>query len=253
MKTPEELLQQIDTFENEGKRRKAQSTREELLRLLEKKPTANIESLLDTLIKEKTAIDGVDAAIESERYYQNLHDAAERTLGANHALTALGKRKLARVYYIQGRYHEAVAIIEKALPVLEARLGHNSFEVSEALHSRNSWYNIFDPAKSQALIEQEWKEHPICDHLKPVEQYLVSQDIRLRREPNEIRPHVKIYARAYLDLDSIRRKLDLDPCVQNYEEPPGPHSSHLKGFACNIHKHLIAGDYERLPTLPVVE
>lgn len=120
------------------------------------------------------------------------------------------------------------------------------------MNSRIEWYKFCDPAKAKGLVEQEWSEHPLCDHLKPIENYLRARGAETWREEYITRPEVKIFVRAYLDVDSIRDKVQISPCVDNFEDPPGPHSWNLKGFACKIHRHLIAGDYEQLKGRPII-
>jgi hypothetical protein len=167
-------------------------------------------------------------------------------------LAALAKRKLARIFVIQGRYQNAVSIVEKALPVLATQFGDDSFEVREAMNSEIGWCKFFDSAKAKAIVEKEWLEHLLCEHLKPVEDYLRTHKAEIWREEGNTRPEVKVFTRAYLDVNSIRGKLKLDSCVEDFEDPPAPHSWYLKGFACKNHRHLIAGDYEQIKERPVI-
>ncbi|MGB7748910.1 MAG: hypothetical protein WBN75_16660 [Verrucomicrobiia bacterium] len=115
-----------------------------------------------------------------------------------------------------------------ALPVLAAQFGNDSFEMREAMNSEIGWCKFFDPAKARALIEKEWLEHPLCEHLKPIEDYLRMHGVEMWREEGNTRPGVKIFARACLDMNSIRERLTLNSCVEIFEDPPGSHSWYLK-------------------------
>lgn len=252
MKDAQELFDQIEAFEIKGQSRKAYPLRE---RLLEKVDYANDQEftfILDKLIKEKTTINGLSEAKEVEPYYRLLHEVTEKRIGNNSGLAALAKRKLARIFVIQGRYEEAVSLVEKALPVLTLQFGEDSYEVREALGSEIAWCKFFDPAKAKALIEKEWLDHPLCEHLKPIEDYLRECGVKMWREKAISRPEVKLFVCAYLDVDSMRGRLNLNSCVENFEDPPGPHSCYLKGFTCGIHHHFIAGDYEKSKEEPII-
>ena len=238
-------MDQIEAFEKSNRSQRAQSSREKLLKKTESANNEDFLFIVDALIKEKTTVNGIEEANGVESYYCRLHDLTEKRIGRDHGLAALAKRKLARIFAIQGRYQEAVLIVEKALPILSSHFGDDSFEVSEAMNSVIAWCKYFNPAKAKAMVEREWLEHPLCEHLIVIEDYLRTHGVKMWREEGNIRPAVKVFVRAHLDVNSIRQKLTLDPCVEDFEDPPGPHSSYLKGFACKIHLHFIAGDYEK--------
>jgi hypothetical protein len=245
MEDLQQLWDQIEAFEKSNRSQKAQSFREKLLKKTESANNEDFLFIVDKLIKEKTTVNGIEEANSVESYYLRLHDLTEKRIGRDHGLAALAKRKLARIFVIQGRYQEAVLTVEKALPILSSHFGDDSFEVNEAMNSVTGWYKYFDPAKAKALIEREWLEHPLCEHLTAIEDYLRTHGAKMWREERNTRPTVKVFVRAQLDVNSIRQKLTLDPCVEDFEDPPGPHSSYLKGFACKIHPHFIVGDYEK--------
>ncbi len=185
MEDPQQLLNQIAAFEVNNRSQKAQSLRETLLQKSESANNEDFLFIVDKLIKEKTTVNGIEEANSVESYYCRLHDLTEKRIGRDHGLAALAKRKLARIFVIQGRYQEAVLTMEKALPILSSHFGDDSFEVSEAMNSVISWYEYFNPGQGKrALIEREWSEHPLCKNtLTAIEgDYLQTHGAKMWRE-----------------------------------------------------------------------
>src|SRR6185437_147406 len=133
MKDSKTIIKQIEVLEKEGQRKKAQSVREKLLQKAESANDGEFLFIIDTLIKEKPTIGAVEEAGKVEPYCRHLHDVVEKRIGRTHALVALAKRQLARIFAIQGRYQEAISIVENALPILAAQFGDDGYEVREAI------------------------------------------------------------------------------------------------------------------------
>jgi hypothetical protein len=244
-------MRQVQDFEHRELNEKAWSARRDLLAAMADAEEEEFRGAADFLVREAITFRGTEDAESIEPIYTELHSLLQRKLGPSHLLPALAKRKLAKVCLIQGRLARGTALVEEALAVFRSQLGKESEEAIEAVNTLMEWYGRIDPARANIFCEQVWLEYPLCEHLKPVEDHLLSHGVEVsfrRLGPKGI---ITVIVKAKLDTDSLRTRLQLNPCVQTFSDPPGPHSWYIEGFRCEVHRHLIAGDQDPIEDRPV--
>ena len=232
-----------------------------MLNLSKVKDEVEFLSLATLLCENNFVIVGnVKKAVEIGRHCEKLVSLVERKLGSQNKLTLLAKEQLATNYAFQGRYEEASQLVEKILPAIKAEFGDGSDEEFSILGNFVFWCkNLGRISESeildQAQIDKHRRLHPICEHLRPVEDYLQSRGVKTWRRTCPSRGNwadkVQVNVDAWLDLDSIRRRLQLDSCVENLEWPEMKSDS-FRGFSCSIHNHQIGGPYEQNSKWPNV-
>lgn len=78
------------------------------------KPLFNLGDIYHFTARPKLAVE----------YYTRALEILVAALGANHSATASGQARLAKEFYVMGRYSEAERMYERAIKSLETRLGH---------------------------------------------------------------------------------------------------------------------------------
>jgi hypothetical protein len=245
MENVSKLFEQVQEYEQASLFDKAQSLREKLLKRIEPAPDKECILLCERLLREKVSIAHLEGANRAESFYLRLHEIVEKRAGSDHLLMGLAKRKLAKVFVVQGRFPEAVSLTEQAWRIFEIHSGVNSDNAIEAIHCLLGWGHYIDSAKAAALEEEIWSKHPLCEHLRGVENHSVSSGIRIVRREVTFRGEVHVNLDAWLDLESIRAKFQLPQCVENLEFDDMKAGS-TRGFGCKEHKHSIEGYYERV-------
>ncbi len=239
-----ELFDEIVRLEEAGRHFSAQALREKILLIGETAGENRYMLLCEKLVTEEISVRGVEGADSMELFYLRLHAAVQHQHGTNHALAALAKRKLAKIYAVQGRFAEAVELVDSALPVLESRLGKNSREAREAIQALLDWSRHLEPARAAEFVERIWRQHPLCEHLKRVEDYLLARGVKvLRRHIGNGNEHgcaVELAVDAWLDVEALRMKLGLVAPVEIIEWEDMK-SGDGRGFRCAVHGHVIEG------------
>ena len=84
----------------------------------------------------------------------------------------------------------------------------------------------------------------VCDHLKPLEEALISagfkETYRGRAWTRNCREWV--YFDCYIPLDTVREKLGLEECVKNHSHL-GTHDGQESGFECSVHHDGVMGHH----------
>jgi tetratricopeptide (TPR) repeat protein len=243
--TISKLLEEIQDFEKEGLYEKAQSFREKLLILLPNSEEKDFSMAANFLAKEKITILGVEVATQIEPFYLTLFSQIEKRFGAGNVNTALAKRKLAKIYYIQSRIREAISLVEQSWSIFSMKLGKNSDDAIEAVHALMAWHNETDSVEKKKFCNWLCKQYPFCEHLQPLENYLIAKNLKIERDLH-FSGNVDLWVDAWLNLDSIQEKLKLNPCVEKFERND-ERSYSDRGFICSIHQHLIRGYLEQNP------
>jgi len=255
-----QLFEKITQFETEGRYTEARTCRKKILEAAESSGQNEFVSLCDFLVGEKITVRGLDEAAKDEPFYKRLHDMVCQRLGCNHKLAAAAKRKMAKMAMIQGHYSQAISWLEQALPIMTALQGAKSWEVGEAKALLVEWTNYMDPAQAKALAkamdEEARRLFPLCEHLRRVEDYVVALGIAPAREIQDpgcrfSKDRIFVYYDAFLDIASLRQKLQLDPCVE-ISEWDDPRGSDGRGFVCTAHQDSIAGHYLQRNNIPIV-
>ena len=232
---------------------------EKVFNLSKVKGEAEFLSLATPLCEQFVLVGHVKKAAEIGPQCEQLVSLVERKLGSSHKLTLLAKRQLATNYAFQSRYNDAAALVEKILRGMMVEFGEGSDEVFSAIQNLIIWYKNLGRLSeaeilAQAQVEKQRQLHPLCEHLKSVEDYLLSREIKtwLRTYANKGNwaGEIQVHVEAWLNLDSIQQRLQFNQCVEKLEW--NDKSDSFRGFVCLTHKHKIGGCYEQNPKWPVV-
>lgn len=82
----------------------------------------------------------------------------------------------------------------------------------------------------------------VCEHLRSLENELASMGVKetFRGEAWSRNCREWVYYDCYLDLEALRERFSLDPCVLDHENL-GTHDGRESGFVCEIHNDGIMG------------
>lgn len=245
------LVRKIEEAEGQGLYEEAQSAREKLLDIASESLDSGFIDVVDHLAREKITVHGVEAAEVYEPFYLRLNSMVKEGLGADSITSAFVKRKLAKVFYIQGRTQDAITMAEAARSIFSARLGKNDNETVEAVLTLTSWHKEAKTLQTQIFLDWVSREYPICEHLQPLERSLKSSGFGLEHNMS-YHGHVGIRVNGWLDLDALHKKLKLGPCVQK-ELREDMRDGSFRGFVCSEHKHEIEGRFEQSPEWPNID
>ncbi len=93
----------------------------------------------------------------------------------------------------------------------------------------------------------------MCEHLQQLESELLARGTPLTFRGQAWSSNCRewAYFTCYLDLDSIRKRLNLAACVVDHENTDS-HSGTERGFVCEEHHDGIMGRLEESPGISVI-
>jgi hypothetical protein len=232
---------------------------EKVSNLSKTKNEAQFDSLTKELCEQQfVLVRNTKEAVTIGPACENLVSLTDQKFGHSHRFTLLAKMQLVWNYNFQDRRKDAVVLSESILPALKQKFGENSDEVFWFIQNLIILYrNLGRKAEADILartqIEKHRQANPICEHLKPIEDYLLLQGAKIElRVKNKLEGTIQINVNAWLNCTSIREKLKIDSCVEKFEHHDVKSQSY-RGFLCSIHRDSIQGFYESDLGWPVIE
>lgn len=94
----------------------------------------------------------------------------------------------------------------------------------------------------------------VCEHLRALDEELTAAGIPVdyrERQPRAC--HCRAWTRfsRYLDLNSIRARMNFPACVEEHEWND-IWTGNERGFVCTVHDDAVIGDYAIDPARPVI-
>jgi hypothetical protein len=130
--------------------------------------------------------------------------------------------------------------MERSLRLLEAQYGHND---PRTMVVRDNLAVLYRNAGQAQRAHELYARADLCEHLQPVEKYLRDQGAKVfsvcRPWTQNCRTWV-YFANVVLDLASMRRKLNLPECVEDFVHR-GTVDGAEQGFVCKLDHDGVMG------------
>jgi hypothetical protein len=175
----------------------------------------------------------------SETYFRTVHALLQELTGPDSAPAMAATENLAGLLGAIGNLEEAIQLREKVLTYLLSRFPKDDQRV---MIVRDGLAILYRRAGRDEKAGELYGDTALCEHLKPVENYLRTNGIPVfsSNRPWSANCHIWVYFDALLDCQSLIDGLHLDSCIQIHDHR-GTHDGSERGIVCTIHNDGIMG------------
>lgn len=160
-------------------------------------------------------------------------------LGDAHAVALAARKQLGSLYGNVARYAEAARLLSDVYARYKAALEPDHPELALL---RDNLAIVYKNAGDEAAADVLYAESGICEHLKPLEDYLRSKGGRV----TSIGPawsqksRIWVFFDAVLDVEALKAAVGLAPCVTVHMHR-GTQDGAEQGFVCGEHDDGVMG------------
>jgi hypothetical protein len=178
-------------------------------------------------------------AMTSETYFRTVLALLQELAGPESPPAMAAAENLAGLLGSIGKVDEAVQLREKVLAHLLSRFPKDDQRV---MIVRDGLGILYRRAGRDAKSKELYADTELCEHLKPVEDYLRGKGIPVfsSGRPWSANCHIWVYFDALLDCQRLIDGLSLAPCVHIHDHR-GTHDGSERGIVCTIHNDGIMG------------
>jgi hypothetical protein len=178
-------------------------------------------------------------AMTSETYFRTVHALLQELAGPESPPAMAAAENLAGLLGSIGKVDEAIQLREKVLAHL---LGRFSKDDERVMLVRDGLAILYRRAGRDEKSKDLYADTGLCEHLKPVEDYLRGKGIPVfsSARPWSANCHIWVYFDALLDCQRLIDGLNLATCIQIHDHR-GTHDGSERGIVCSIHNDGIMG------------